>query len=171
MLPAFSPCAKPQLELSQLRALFSICEPSGQSSFSHPPTLCPQSHPCIPCWPQKLPLFFRNFCFSLLRETNLVSFVSQKSVLKYDKKYKMSVFQGQLAVPSFLFPVSLRCKLSFPKSGLHCAPLTITLGTFLSRLNWQLLPISSTKEAELCCSFIFCLLILPNWFSVCRLET
>lgn len=84
--------------------------------------------------------FFRNFCFSVLKAANLVDFGSQKCVLKYDKKCKVSVFQGQSAVPSFLFPLSLRCELSFPLSGLPYAPL-ITLGTVPSHLSWQLLPV------------------------------
>lgn len=171
MVPGFCPCEKPQLELSQHRALFCICQPAGQSGFSHWPTLCPQSHPCLPCWPQKLPLFFGNFCFSILREAHLVDFGSQKCVLKYDKKYRVSVFQGHSAVPSFLFPLSLS-GVSYHSSTLgFLVSLSPSLWGCLSHLSWQVLPVSSTKAAELCCSFIFCLLILPNRFSPCRLDT
>lgn len=161
------PCEKSQLELSELRGLLSIWQLSGQSGFCHSPTLCPQSHSCLPCWPQKLPLFFRNFCFWVLKVANLTDFGSQNSVLKHDKKYKVTqVSQGQsafLSVPT----LSVRCEYHSPTLG-FLVPSQHHSG-HLSCLSWQ--PVSSTKAAELCWSFIFCLLIVSNRFSICRLET
>lgn len=143
------------------------CQAAGPSGFGRSATLCSHGHSC---WPQKLPLFFRNFCFSVLRAAKLVDFGSQSSALKYGKNTncKVSTLQGESEFPSFQLPLSLPwIWLSIPPFWVS---FSIALGTTLSRLGWQVLPISSTKATELCRNFILCLLIAPNRFSICRLE-